>query len=400
MSKELKIVISTLRYSDNLGDGVIGDCVEYLLKKYNPSINIYHLDMAGRLGFLNDYSNKANESKGITKTYFYKLPYYAQKNVFKFLLWPFIYKKRLNTAISNAIKFKPDLLMFGGGQVLNDILLNFPLKFNYVCQCFIRENINIVVSGVGVSKNWSKEAKFLFNKNLNSKNILKLYVRDNDSKSNLIYYQTNKNILVTLDSAIWAKEAYNVTVKKNQRKIIGLGIANPYELGTHIESNQFNSLKFDSFWLDIIDGIDIDKYDINLFTNGSSEDYYYLQYFSNLLFDKRPTLKFKVIDRPIIPSQLVNQISEMDLVIAHRLHANIISYSLGIPSIALEWDKKVKSFMQVVQREKWCFSSLDEGEKISSLIDLALNEGIDLTLQSELKDICFTSIKDCLQVIN
>lgn len=395
-----KIALCTLRYSDNLGDGVIGDCVEYLLKKTNPSIDVYHLDMAGRLNFLGENSIKSNESKGIGKTYFYKLPHSMQKNIFKFVLWPFIYRKKLDVAISNALNFKPNLLFFGGGQVLNDILLNFPLKFDYVCQRFISENVKIVISGVGVSKNWSTEAKYLFNKSLNSKNVLKLYVRDFDSKSNLIHYETNKNVLVTLDPAIWAKETYNINVKNNVKKNIGLGIANPYELGTHTESDQFNSTKFDSFWLAVIDGIDTDYYNLSLFTNGSSEDYYYLQYFSNLLSFKRPYLKFKVIDRALIPSQLVNQISEMDLVIAHRLHANIISYSLGIPSIALEWDKKVKSFMEVVKRERWCFSSLDDGQKISQLVDLALDEGVDLTLQAELKNTCFKNIQDCLKVIN
>lgn len=400
MSKQFNIVICTLRYSDNLGDGVIGDCFEYLLKKYNANSKIYHLDMAGRSAFLNKASLKKNESKGAKKTYFYKLPLIFQKNIFKLLLWPFIYQKKLNIAMSKALDFKPNLLVFAGGQVLNDILLNFPLKFDYVCQEFSQKNVKILVSGVGVSKNWSKEGEKLFLRNLNSERILKLHVRDNDSKDKLIEYGVSKEIQVTLDPAIWAKEAYNINKNVNSKKNIGLGIANPYELGTHTNSAQFNSTKFDNFWLDLIDGIDVSTYQLNLFTNGSSEDYYYLQYFSHLLSVKRPLLKFNILNRPTVPSELVQLISEMDLVIAHRLHANIISYSLGIPSIALEWDKKVKSFMQSVKRDNWCFASLDEGKKISTLIDQAIAEGVDISFQNVLKDICFKNIQDCLEVLN
>lgn len=399
MSKQFNIVICTLRYSDNLGDGVIGDCFEFLLKKHNIDLNIHHLDMAGRTKFLTSSSMKKNESMGFTKTYFYKLPFFFQINIFKKLLWPFIYKKKLDKAINNVLSLKPDLLIFAGGQVFNDILLNFPLKFNYVCKNFSDQGIKTLISGVGVSKNWSDEGKELFLRNLNSNDILKIYVRDNDSKSNFLEYGISKHINVTLDPAVWAKEAYNIKKNEKNKVNIGLGIANPYELGTQTSSSEFNSRKFDSFWLDIIDGIDVNKYQLNLFTNGSSEDQYYLQYFSNLLSIKRPLLNFNIIERPIVPADLVQLISEMDLVIAHRLHANIISYSFGIPSIALEWDKKVKSFMQTIKRDKWCFASLDQGKEIASLIDRAMEEGVDLEYQLALKNSCFRNIQDCIEVL-
>ncbi|TLX69455.1 polysaccharide pyruvyl transferase family protein, partial [Pseudomonas nicosulfuronedens] len=101
--------------------------------------------------------------------------------------------------------------------------------------------------------------------------------------------------------------------------------------------------------------------------------------------------------QPLTPSDLKSHISEADIVIAHRLHANIIAYSLGIPSIGLNWDSKVKSFFTAVQRLDYYLDDLaPTAENIIELVEGALklkpeflhetlNKKIDEEISSHLK---------------
>ncbi|MNF57022.1 Polysaccharide pyruvyl transferase [compost metagenome] len=79
-------------------------------------------------------------------------------------------------------------------------------------------------------------------------------------------------------------------------------------------------------------------------------------------------------DKPKTPSDLVNTINRYDLIVAHRLHANIIAYSLGITSIGLRWDTKLHSFFKSINREHLFIDTvLPTAEQTVELIDEHLN---------------------------
>ena len=56
---EKNIVVCTAKYSDNLGDGVIAECVSHILQMSYPDIKISEIDIAGRI----DYSPKSRIMK-------------------------------------------------------------------------------------------------------------------------------------------------------------------------------------------------------------------------------------------------------------------------------------------------------------------------------------------------
>lgn len=52
--------------------------------------------------------------------------------------------------------------------------------------------------------------------------------------------------------------------------------------------------------------------------------------------------------------ELVNLIANFTFVIANRLHAQIIAYSLDIPTFGILWDEKVKYWYEYINKDKQC----------------------------------------------
>jgi polysaccharide pyruvyl transferase WcaK-like protein len=117
-------------------------------------------------------------------------------------------------------------------------------------------------------------------------------------------------------------------------------------------------------------------YDVCYFTNGSSDDEKVKEHIESMIspeMAKRVTFK----DKLSTPTALVQTISNLDCLVAHRLHANIISYSLQIPHIGLGWSLKVKDFFQSVDREPFFLPSENlTAELILDTIEQAIHQGI------------------------
>ncbi len=94
-------------------------------------------------------------------------------------------------------------------------------------------------------------------------------------------------------------------------------------------------------------------------------------------------------------------ISCFDAVISHRLHANIISYSLLIPSIALVCDSKVKAFADLTERSSFCVSEeMQQAKYVFDIGQSAMLEDIDLSTYAKLKSICSNEIEELMRVLN
>lgn len=394
-----RVVLCTLRYSDNLGDGVIGDCMEFLIKKQRPGFDVEHLDMAGRTGFS---APKESRLGYLRKILFYACPVPMRGTAFR-LLWPLLFEKRMAHACGHAFRENVDALVFGGGQMLNDVALNFPLKFQYVAKYASQRRTSMAMAGVGVSSNWSKRGLDCFRGALSSPLFKYVSVRDERSRNTLTSYLESRTseVAVTLDPAIWSSEAYKVVPREKSVDVlrVGFGIANPEELATQAQGENFSAASFDSFWLDVIDGVKSLNCKIVLFSNGAVEDDTYLRQFAAKLKSVRPDVLFEVLPRAERPHELVSQIAGMDVIVAHRLHANIIAYSCSVPSIALVWDAKVAGFCDMVGRSRWCYHSLTDGARVAADVEQAYKTGVDLDQQQKLKSICLSKIEDMLGAV-
>lgn len=70
------------------------------------------------------------------------------------------------------------------------------------------------------------------------------------------------------------------------------------------------------------------------FTGGQSDDYALAQSIVAEMSGSKAMRPLVLLKRASEPRALLEQVAQCQAIVAHRLHANIIAYSLGIPSRA------------------------------------------------------------------
>lgn len=376
-----KIILCTAKYSDNLGDGVIADCVGYLSASLIDA-EILHLDISGR----SDYAVRQDNKIPLSKKIFHLAPSYL-KPLISWLGWKLIFKKRIRQKLIELDFSSSDRLIFGGGQLLSDVAWNFPLKISYICQQAEKSKVPYSFNAIGVSNHFSFVGRFLFKRVLKSKYMVYLSVRDAGCINNLLNLDVPAEVInETVDTGLWAKEAYSIvpppqTCSKHR---VGLGVSHPSELSMHTADGEDNNQE-SKFWVSLVKEFCERNYQPVLFTNGSNDDNAYLSKVMNDL--KKAGSKVEVeCFIPKTPKELVEKISQFDSLISHRLHANIVAHSLSIPTTALSWDRKVQSYCDLINRPQWCQSDRLNIKELVKLHENAIEQGLDITQINALKE--------------
>ena len=188
--------------------------------------------------------------------------------------------------------------------------------------------------GIAEFKNELQEKKYikLFKKN----NIVGISCRFNEERFNNTF-QTKKATF-TFDPGIFASELFDV--KKNSRSnCIGLGV---------MMSSRYKEQIIIEFWIDIIEKLNEQQIKWKIFTTGQTSDYLLAKKILMRLKYSNDVVKEKLANNPRTINELVETISEFDRILSFRLHSHIIAYSLNVPSVAIEWDRKIKDFMNSI----------------------------------------------------
>lgn len=178
-TRQKKVVICGVSGSDNLGDTVIAECIAEFVKQelgQDPII----CDISYREGLVSNVLNgkKINTFKRLPK-------FFRQCFVLILFSLKFIFKGRkyLLKKLKGA-----DFVIVGGGHLISDVDLNFPLKLFFLTTIAEELNLPILIVSVGVGSTWSKLGIALASRLVNSKNVKAIAVRDPLSKQNLVKY--------------------------------------------------------------------------------------------------------------------------------------------------------------------------------------------------------------------
>ncbi len=370
----MKITIFGEKFSDNLGDGVIADCLNYVfsLEKYKSTVETLDLSMRDNysIGTAERHDNKVDVLSVFLR------------RIKKLVGWEFFRFQKFKRKYEDKIK-DSDLVLIGGGQIFLDNELNFPVKVRALVKLLDKNLIRRAFICCGVSNKFSKIGSKIFKKSLESSLNLALIVRDlksvQSAKSKLNY----PNPLFLIDPAIISSDVYNCKkiFPEFSGKTIGLNIM---DFGTLEKTflHQFGKDFFLQLWLDVISDLLGKNFRIVLHTNGAAEDNYCL----NLIVSRLNNADGVLISIPNNPAELANIIFSVDSLIAYRLHANILAYSLGVPSIGFVWDDKVSEFAAVTEREQFFFSNNQLNKsKINEALSNSLNQPVDITKLRSLK---------------
>lgn len=269
---------------------------------------------------------------------------------------------------------KADLIIFAGGG-----LVKFKREkiYYYVCNIIDeadKYNIPVFINCTGVEGYDVKDERSIMLKNALNKSCVKgITVRD-DFDTLIKNYITDKKewIQKVYDPAVFSGDLYKVARNK-ESNIIGLGVVR-YGLFEDYGSELITKKYQLEFWLEIIINLEKAGYEWQIFTNGLHEDYCAaMELLEYLGLDDSDRY---IAKRPAEGLELVKIISEYKGIIAPRLHANIIAYSLSVPSIGLVWNEKLKQFGETIgYPERFIYPENMNAVTVMETLQKAVTEG-------------------------
>ncbi|HIF5877812.1 TPA: polysaccharide pyruvyl transferase family protein [Vibrio parahaemolyticus] len=375
-----KLVMVGYTHDTNLGDQVIADSAEYLIKK-----NIIDSEFSVERFNLN-YSNEFNGFKRIKRKVINKiLRRLSSSSSFDYKVGCYKrdYKNKFNDA--SAIVFA------GGGMI----------KFKYQdCWAHISALVDTVANkpcpiffnAVGVEGYDQSNYKCrLLKESLNHSAIKMVTTRDDLSLLNDGYIENGDiKTAQVADSAVFSSEVYGI--QKKSRDVVGLGLVRARifkDNGIDLDRTQVIDL-----YASLISELEARGQSYQLFTNGLKSDVDILEDLETYLGKQ-----LNVIE-PQTPRELVELISTFKCTIAARLHACIISYSLTVPAVGLVWNNKVKMFGECIGYPERFFSHQDfDANEIIDRLTLSVAEGYEPNHYERYRETVNTSINKMISMI-
>lgn len=369
-----RIAILNVKYSPNLGDGVIADCLEHELSQIDGDWQVHSVDLAGREGFGSGLDAGRNLVLQVLDALPLPVRQIGISAALKALV-NFRYRPVWRSKLAGS-----DCVIVGGGQLIADTDLNFPIKLDVALAEVARLKRPVAVFGVGVSRAMSRPARRLFERSLRKNRVVHVAVRDAASRENWNDQLATASVpraSLCRDPGLLAGEVYPTqpSVEIRERPLVGIGIVNSRTLWRHAGDDYpiVGERLYDA-WVQLARGLMARGFDVSLFTNGPHDDEAVLDQVFGAIDDPRA----QRAARPRRPADLAATIRSFDAVISHRLHANILAYAFKIPHVGCVWDPKVEAFFRSVGRDDFV-AELGQAEpaEICTLLEKALEQGID-----------------------
>lgn len=372
-----RILVIGEHFSENLGDGVICQSVEFLIKKTFPDSELILSDLSGRLDFMNEYKGQ-EQFPGRAKYLISKWTHRAlNRNTFLYTLY--VHGRLTRAAnIKEKSDQEYDLAVFAGGQMFMDY---FSLPIHRHMEYLAKHKTPTLFNACGMGRIKSTFLQKRLQQALNHPNIDSISVRDHIDQLNEKLLDTDIQATQSHDCALWSKEAFNI--HKKESNVIGLGV---------ISLNNKKDRKVIKLYTDIITELNNKGIEWELFCNGSFDDYELALKIAQLLnYDESAIAK-----RPLNPTELVQTIANYRSIISFRLHSHIIAVSLDIPTVAITWDNKVDFFFENIDRSDRVFQYDTPFQAVLTKLFEAEQTGYDNELISAQKEECHSNLAESI----
>jgi len=392
----MKIVQFGLRYSPNVGDGIISDCLAHACRNLHPGCEVSTVDLSGR----RDFGQQTMRNRDLALRVLRTLPRMVRQR---------IVTGRLNAMLDRvepdwmAAADGADLAILGGGQIFSDADLNFCVKIARAAGVLHCKQVPVVIHAAGVSRNWSARGSALFHEVFRT-NLRAVGLRDEPSVSAWRDQVHNEPPapLVTRDPGLLAAGCYGRAQSSTGR--VGLCVTTPEILTYHADSAVAGvTANGIGFFADVTNALIQKGERVTLFCNGAHEDRAALHQLA-----ARPEIaahiasgSVVVAPAPLTPADLAAIISGCRAIIAHRLHACIVAYAYEIPIVGLGWDRKVSSFFASVQSDRFFVGSPDaSADVVADLAQEAVQSGINPIQHAKAVDETLRAVAGALAVVS
>ncbi len=390
-----KIMLVGLIYDTNIGDKVIYDNALFLVKRALKELAIEdvlieNMDMTGDTEKTLENSSTKSGMKGRIKHFINSILPLKLRSKMKYII-----SQKQNFDEDSLLRYYEeklkgsDLVIFVGGGIIKYLYQDFYRYISLIIEVCEKFGIDVLLNSVGIESYSDKDERCQRLKKALNKSCVKMITTRDDVALLKNQYIESSNILTekVADPAVWSYQTYAENIGEKS-EVIGLGVIRP---GIFKDNNiQLSEEKQLKLWSNIIDELEKKGYTWKLFTNGLSGDYEFAQ---KILETKNLKPEEKLMDMPKNGEELIHIISGFKGVIAARMHANIIAYSLGIPSVGLVWNNKLKMFGENIrQPERFVTHENFKAEYIVERLEKALEEGYHIE-QEEYQQTVYVALK-------
>lgn len=365
----MKITQFGLCFSPNLGDGVIAECMAHGLRTRHPGAEVSHIDLSGRRAFGAVTIRNREAILAVVD----RLPLFVRQRL---ALW------KLNRVVDGVeadwqAAAECDLAVIGGGQILSDANLNFPIKISRAARLLAQAGTPTALYAVGASKNWSAKGASLF-RDLLSTDLRLVGPRDAASADAWsAQVSAGPQTEVIADPGLLAAACYGPAEPKPG--VIGICVTDFGLLGHHADGTiagaETGGVRF---YVHLSRALIARGHRVLLFSNGAAEDQALRRAVLATLRATDVASALEETDDPTRPAELVAQIAGCSAVVAHRLHACIVAYSYGRPVVGLGWDRKLQSFFEAVGEDaSFTGDPSANADQIASMVEEGLARGLD-----------------------
>lgn len=364
-----RVLVIGEHFSENLGDGVIGQSVEFLIRNSFPTAELIHADLSGRKHFMNEY--KQQDVFSVRSKYRFSEWIHQKLNKHTLLYALYAHGHLGKVALIKEQSNQPfDLAVFTGGQLFMDY---FSLPISHYMKQLAKNDTPTIFNSCGMGRVNSKWLQYNLKRALSHPNIDSITVRDHIDEINDKLLPSHGEASQSYDCALWAKEAFNV--HKKESSVIGLGV---------ISLNNKKNQQIISLYTDIIHELNGAGSKWELFCNGSLNDYELaVKIAQKLGYDKSI-----IAERPLLPAELVETISSYRSIVSFRLHSHVVAASLGVPSVAIVWDHKVDFFFESIQSTDRLFHYESQASDVLEKLFEAERDGYNTELIQVQKENC------------
>jgi polysaccharide pyruvyl transferase WcaK-like protein len=339
-----------VKYSPNLGDGLLSECLEYALIDLGANPATDSIDLAARRKYgdamvgRNSIMKLLDLMPSALRRVAVRAPLAMQAKT----NWRPHYAARLEGA---------DGVVLGGGNLISDLDLNFPTKLTIAIDEAAKRNLPTAFYACGVASGWSATGLRWCRKSFARPHMKAVFVRDADSKvlwDEMFAGDTGHVAQVVRDPGLLAARYFPAAPKPaSERPVAGLNVMSHIAIRYHAEGAP-SEARLGDWYVEVAQRLIAEGYQVRAFTNGSPEDKQYAATLHERLRALGPDQDITFLEQRD-PAGLCAHISQFDVLIAYRMHAIIAAYSYGIPAVALKWDRKLDSFMRSVGRGDFLF---------------------------------------------
>lgn len=357
----VKVCFVGLYNERNVGDPIIGDCVEWLYGKalQNKTLQVkrvaldwlsYHPTLLCKIAYrLRRFARK---------------PFYG---IFHRVLAG-EYSRFFGKEIENS-----QLVVVVGGGLIKYTTQYFGTGLRGLLNAAKKKHIGVVFNAVGVEGYDSANSRCIELKRLlRIRSLQSVTTRDDIETLKRDYFAAAPAIPCSLvcDPGVWASEVYEIS-KDETSRTIGIGVCREEMFTAH--GYNITPLQLIGFYKDLVKALMGKGKRVELFTNGLPEDNETAKKIQQELNEESITV---ALQTPFTARELVEIESKYEAVVAARLHACIVAYSLCVPAVGLVWNDKLTFFGRNIGAEP-NFIKAEEirVEHVVSCLERALCEG-------------------------